>query len=74
MRSVEFFTYLLPSDRADGKPQPSRAKLTAWQAIAYPGATRIEGSREVRMCPESPAEQALLGVAGLEEDTDTPRP
>jgi len=71
MRSVEFFTYLLPNDRDDGKRLPARAKLTSWQAIAYPGATRIEGSREVRMCPESPAEQALLGVAGFEDDSST---
>lgn len=68
MRSVEFFTYLLPSDRAGGHLQPSRFKLTPWQAIAFPGATRIEGSREVRMCPESAAERELLGVGGLDDD------
>ena len=74
MRSVEFFTYLLPSDQAGGEPQRSRLKLTPWQAIAYPGATCITDSREVRMCPESPAERALLGVAGLDDDTSTAAP
>jgi len=74
MRSVEFFTYLLPSDRAGGDPHPSRFKLTTWQAVAYPGATCVKDSREVRMCPESPAERALLGVPGLEDDYSTPRP
>jgi hypothetical protein len=72
MRSVEFFTYLLPSDHAGGQPQPSRLKLTPWQAIAFPGATCIEGSREVRMCPESPAERELLGVSGIDDDGAEP--
>lgn len=69
MRSVEFFTYLLPSDRADGEPQPSRFKLTSWQAVAFPGATCVENSREVRMCPESPAERELLGVPGFDDES-----
>jgi hypothetical protein len=69
MRSVEFFTYLLPSDNAGGKPQPSRIKMTPWQAKAFPGATRLEDSREVRMCPESPAERALLGMPAFDEDS-----
>ncbi|HTP73963.1 MAG TPA: hypothetical protein VML58_17260 [Burkholderiaceae bacterium] len=69
MRSVEFFTYLLPSDHTGGEPQPSRSKLTPWQAVAFPGATRLDDSREVRMCPESPAERALLGVPGLDDDS-----
>jgi hypothetical protein len=68
MRSVEFFTYLLPSDPAGGKPQPSRYKLTSWQAIAYPGATCVEDSRELRMCPESPDERVLLGMPRLDDD------
>lgn len=68
MRSVEFFTYLLPSDRAGGEPRPSRSKLTAWQAVAYPGAKRIDASREVRMVPESPAERTLLGVPGIDDE------
>jgi hypothetical protein len=67
MRSIEFFTYLLPNDPADGKPQPSRFKLTRWQAVAWPGATCVEESRELRMCPESAAERQLLGVPGLDE-------
>jgi hypothetical protein len=67
MRSIEFFTYLLPSDHLDGKLQPSRSKLTRWQAVAYPGARCLEGSREVRMCPESPAERELLGVPGADD-------
>jgi hypothetical protein len=74
MRSVEFFTYLLPSDRAGGQPQPSRFKLTSWQAVAYPGATCVETSREVRLCPESPDERALLGIPGLDDDGSAPRP
>jgi hypothetical protein len=73
MRSVEFFTYLLPSDRDGGEPQPSRFKLTSWQAVAFPGATRVQDSREVRMCPESPAERALLGVPGLNDVNGEPR-
>jgi hypothetical protein len=67
MRSIEFFTYLLPSEQSDGKPQPSRFKITRWQAVAWPGARCVEESRELRMCPESPAERQLLGVPGLEE-------
>jgi len=73
MRSVEFHTYLLPSEGPGGDMQPSRLKLTYWQAIAYPGARCVEGSREVRMCPESPAERALLGVPGLDDDSSQPR-
>jgi hypothetical protein len=73
MRSVEFYTYLLPSDRAGGQPQPSRFKLTSWQAVAFPGATCVEDSREVRMCPESPAERALLGIPGLDDDNGQSR-
>ena len=72
MRSVEFFTYLLPSERAGGEPQPSRFKLTSWQAVAYPGARCVEDSREVRMCPESPAERRLLGVPGFDDDDGSP--
>jgi len=67
MRSVEFFTYLLPSTRGDGAFAPSARKLTWWQAIAYPGATPIESSREVRQCPESDAERKLLGFRTEEE-------
>jgi hypothetical protein len=70
MRSVEFFTYLLPSDHAQGERAPSRQKLTRWQAVAYPGASCVEGSREVRMCPESPAERQLLGVPGMDDEPD----
>jgi len=61
MRSIEFHTYLLPSLAGDGSYQPSRRKLTSWQAIAWPGATRIDSSREVRQCPESPEEREALG-------------
>jgi hypothetical protein len=61
MRSIEFHTYLLPSAAGDGTFQPSSRKLTAWQAIAWPGATRVEGSREVRQCPETAEERTELG-------------
>jgi hypothetical protein len=61
MRSIEFFTYLLPSAAGDGSYQPSSCKLTHWQAIAWPGAARVEGSREVRQCPESAEEREALG-------------
>jgi hypothetical protein len=67
MRSIEFLTYLLPSDQQGGKPIPSRLKLTRWQAVAWPGATCLEDSRELRMCPESPAERQLLGVPGIDD-------
>jgi len=67
MRSVEFHTYLLPSTRGDGTYQPSRRKLTHWQAIAYPGATPVESSREVRQCPESADERKELGFSTAEE-------
>jgi hypothetical protein len=67
MRSIEFFTYLLPNEKPDGQPRPSRFKLTRWQAVAWPGATCVEESRELRMCPESPAERHLLGVPGIDE-------
>jgi len=59
MRSIEFFTYLLPS--AAGHGAPSSRQLTHWQAIAWPDATRVEGSREVRQCPESAEERLELG-------------
>jgi len=68
MRSIEFFTYLLPNDRDDGQLHPSRFKLTRWQAVAYPGARCVEDSREIRICPESPAERELLGVGGSVDD------
>ena len=61
MRSIEFFTYLLPTDAGDGEVRPSSRKLTPWQAIAWPGAARVEGSREVRQCPESTEERVALG-------------
>jgi hypothetical protein len=61
MRSIEFHTYLLPSTADDGTYRPSSRKLTHWQAIAYPGATRVDSSREVRQCPESPEEREALG-------------
>jgi hypothetical protein len=61
MRSIEFHTYLLPSAAGDGTFQPSSRKLTHWQAIAWPGATRVESSREVRQCPESAEEREALG-------------
>lgn len=69
MRSVEFFTYLLPSARGDGTYAPSRCKLTAWQAIAYPGATRVDSSREVRHCPESAQECRELGFTVASDET-----
>jgi hypothetical protein len=67
MRSVEFFTYLLPSTRGDGLVLPSRRKLTRWQAIAYPGATCVEGSREVRLCPESADERKELELGTADQ-------
>lgn len=67
MRSIEFFTYLLPSERDYGELRPSRSKMTRWQAVAYPGARCVEDSREVRLCPESPAERAQLGMPGFDE-------
>ncbi len=67
MRSIEFFPNLLPSDQHGGKPKPSRLKLTRGQAVAWPGATCLEDSRELRMCPESPAERQLRGVPGIDD-------
>lgn len=61
MRSIEFHTYLLPSLAGDGSYRPSSRKLTSWQAVAWPGATRIDSSREVRQCPESAEEREMLG-------------
>ena len=61
MRSIEFHTYLLPSSADDGTYRPSSRKLTHWQAIAWPGATRVDASREVRQCPESAEEREELG-------------
>ena len=61
MRSIEFFTYLLPTDAGDGEVRPSSRKLTPWQAIAWPGALCVESSREVRQCPESAEEREALG-------------
>ena len=59
MRSIVFHTYMLPS--GDGTFQPSSRKLTHWQSLAWPGATRIDDSREVRQCPESREEREELG-------------
>jgi hypothetical protein len=67
MRSVEFFTYMFPSAKGDGTYLLSRRKLTSWQAIAYPGATPVEGSREVRQCPETADERRALGFDTAEE-------
>lgn len=61
MRSIEFHTYLLPSAAGDGNYHPSSRKLTHWQALAWPGATRVDSSREVRQCPESAEERAAMG-------------
>jgi hypothetical protein len=63
MRSIEFFTYLLPTAAGDGEVRPSSRKLTAWQALAWPGAIRVESSREVRECPESAEEREALGFS-----------
>lgn len=60
MRSIEFFTYLIPNAKAGGELQPSRSKLTRWQASGWPGALCIEESREVRWCPESPEERQMI--------------
>jgi hypothetical protein len=65
MRSIEFHTYLLPSATGDGTYQLSSRKLTHWQAIAFPGATRVESSLEVRQCPESAEDRAALGFNTL---------
>ncbi len=61
MRSIEFFTYLLPTAAGSDSAQPLSRKLTRWQAVAWPGATPVEGSREVRVCPESAEERQALG-------------
>ena len=61
MRSIEFHTYLLPSAAGDGNYYPSSRKLTHWQALAWPGATRVDSSREVRQCPESAEEREAMG-------------
>jgi hypothetical protein len=67
MRSIEFFTYMLPNEQGGGEPKPSRYKLTRWQAVGFPGARCVEDTREVRMCPESADERRLLGVPGLND-------
>jgi hypothetical protein len=48
MRSVEFYT--IAAERScRWAPQPSRFKLIVWwQAVAFPGATCVEDSREVQ--------------------------
>jgi len=74
MRSIEFFTFMLPNEQAGGQLQPSRHKLTRWQAVGFPGARCVEESREVRLCPESADERRQLGVPGLSDaERDTPR-
>lgn len=60
MRSIEFFTYLLPDSHAGGELRPSRTKITRWQAVVWPGAQCLEESRELRWCPESPEERHLF--------------
>ena len=72
MRSIEFHTYLLPSAAGDGSYQLSSRKLTPWQAIAWPGATRVESSREVRQCPESAEERTALGFDTPVQETRKP--
>jgi hypothetical protein len=62
MREVEFWNWWLPSDRG-GKPAKSRWKMSAETAAGYPGAVRVEGTREPRMLPESADEFQYTGHA-----------
>lgn len=49
MPEQEYFTWLLPPDPWRKKPKPSPFKLTREEAEKrHPGATIIEGTREVR--------------------------
>lgn len=65
MRPVEFFTWLLPSERAGGQQAESREKMTRQQAAAYPGAICIESTREVRMLPDSEADRNATGPSAV---------
>ena len=73
MRSIEFFTYLLPTAAGSGSAQPLSRKLTRWQAIAWPDATRVEGTREVRVCPESAEERRALGFEAPPAPVPSPK-
>lgn len=57
MKSVEFFTFMLPPDAWRKRPSPSKWKMTVEDAAKnHPGATPILSSREVRSVPETPEE------------------
>ena len=66
MHPVEFYLWLLPPDpeRIGAKPRRSRWRMSrAYAEAHYPGATCIESSREIIMCPDTP-EEVLANTAG----------
>jgi hypothetical protein len=74
MRPIEFYTWLLPAKEAGAMPTESRYKLTREQAAAYPGATCIESSREVRMVADSEAARYALGPSQIVAPKQEPPP
>jgi len=55
MRPVEFYLWMLPPDpeRIGAKPRRSRWRMSREYAEKhYPGATCIESSRQVILCPD----------------------
>jgi hypothetical protein len=67
MHPVEFFLWILPPDparmdRRGRKPRRSRWRMSREYAEKhYPGATCVESSRVVIMCPDGPHEYETAG-------------
>ena len=73
MRPVEFFNWMLPPDpeRLNGKPRRSRWKMSREYAEQhFPGATCIESTRQVILCPETAEERYALSFHWV--NTGTP--
>ena len=59
MKPTEFWHWMLADQF--GRRRRSSCRYTEVEALARdPGATRVEGSCEVRLCPESPEELTRL--------------
>lgn len=62
MKDVEYFYFMLPPSIWKKKPHRSSFKMDAeYAAKAYPGATPILDTREVRRLPSTPEEIASAG-------------
>lgn len=59
MQRREFWLWTIRDERT-GEPRRTRHRMTEADALAsHPGAQKVPGSVEVRLCPETPEEQML---------------